>query len=240
MNGWPGYRGGDGGGHLAVHHAIAVAFPGAVLAIDAGGYMKNAVWGGITHRAAELRTLGGIVIDGCIRDAAEIRASALPCYAAGVVPAGPHKGWGGTINGPIQIGGCPVQPGDILVGDDDGIAVVPFDERGELLQRCVARMAFEESVLHRLDGGESTVEILISAPDNREPARSAARAATVFGARVVATWRTASCDCLVLPNEVEIAVKSRQASGRKRGSDEDEVPQSLVDAATDIIRDRIN
>lgn len=148
------------GDNLAIHHAIATAFPGTVLAIDAGGYLRNAVWGGITHRAAELRRLAGIVVDGCIRDVAEIRASALPCYAAAIVPAGPHKGWGGTINGSIQIGGCVVEPGDIVVGDDDGVAVVPFDERADLLKRCIARMAFEQSVLRRLDGGETTVEIL--------------------------------------------------------------------------------
>ena len=148
------------GDNLAIHHAIAAAFPGAVLVIDAGGYRKNAVWGGITHRAAELRRLGGVVIDGCIRDIADIRASALPCFASGVVPAGPHKGWGGTINAPVQVGGCPVSAGDIVVGDHDGVAVVPFGQREWLLDACRKRMAFELDVLRRLENGETTVDIL--------------------------------------------------------------------------------
>lgn len=146
--------------NLAIHHAIAKAFPGAVLVIDAGGYRGNAVWGGITQRAAELRGLAGVVIDGCVRDVADIRASLMPCYAAGVVPAGPHKGWGGTINGTVQIGGCPVDPGDLVVGDEDGVAVVPFNQREVLLAGCLKRMRFEDEVMRRLQDGETTLEIL--------------------------------------------------------------------------------
>jgi 4-hydroxy-4-methyl-2-oxoglutarate aldolase len=95
-----------------------------------------------------------------VRDVAELRASDLPCYAAGIVPAGPHKGWGGAINGPVQVGGCIVLPGDIIVGDDDGIAVVPFDRRAELLADCGKRKSSEEAIIRRLEAGETTVEIL--------------------------------------------------------------------------------
>lgn len=146
--------------NLAIHHAIAEAFPGAVLVVDAGGHRANAVWGGITQRAGELRRLAGVVIDGCVRDIAEIRKSPLPCFAAGVVAAGPHKNWGGTINAVVQVGRCTVAPGDIVVGDDDGIVVVPFDRRGELLEGCRKRIAFEASVIRRLEEGETTVQIL--------------------------------------------------------------------------------
>jgi 4-hydroxy-4-methyl-2-oxoglutarate aldolase len=146
--------------NLAIHLAVSSAPPGTVLVVDAGGYRRNAVWGGILHRAAELRGLAGVVIDGCVRDIAELRASPLPCYAVGVVPAGPHKGWGGTINGPVQVGGCLVRPGDIVIGDDDGIAVVPIERRTELLQLCTRRIEAERAFLERLAAGETTVEIL--------------------------------------------------------------------------------
>jgi 4-hydroxy-4-methyl-2-oxoglutarate aldolase len=150
--------------NLAIHHAVSAAPAGIVLVIDAGGYRRNAVWGGILHRAAELRGLAGIVVDGCVRDVAELRASDLPCHAAGIVPAGPHKGWGGAINVPVQVGGCVVQPGDIIVGDDDGIAVVPFDRRADLLAACDRRKSAEEEIIRRLEAGETTVEVLGLAP----------------------------------------------------------------------------
>jgi 4-hydroxy-4-methyl-2-oxoglutarate aldolase len=145
--------------NLAIHRAVSMAMRGAVLVVDAGGYDRNAVWGGILHRAAGIRGVAAVVIDGCVRDVAELRESALPCFARGVVPAGPHKGWGGVIGGPIQAGGCPVLPGDLIVGDEDGVAVVPADLAETLLQRCRERIEAEGVILARIEAGETTVEI---------------------------------------------------------------------------------
>lgn len=150
--------------NLAIHHAVALAPPGAVLVIDAGGFDRNAVWGGILHRAAELRGIAGVVIDGCVRDRAEIAASALPCFARGVVPAGPHKGFGGEINATVQIGALPVAPGDLVLGDADGIAVVPATRADALHPRCLARIEAEAQTIRRLEAGETTVAILGLAP----------------------------------------------------------------------------
>jgi regulator of RNase E activity RraA len=146
--------------NLALHHAVAHAPKGAVVVIDAGGYLRNAVWGSILHRAAEIVGISGVVVDGCVRDVSEVRSSTLPCFARGVVPAGPHKGWGGEINGPIQAGGCTVFPGDLVIGDADGVVVVPSAMAGKLLAKCRERIEAERQILRRLEHGEKTIDIM--------------------------------------------------------------------------------
>ena len=148
------------GDNAALHYAAAEIWPGAALICDAGGYVETAVWGGILHGAATKRGAVGVVIDGAIRDVAELRRSPLPAYARGVVPQGPHKGWGGEVNGPIQCGGCPVMPGDLVIGDADGVVVVPRAAIDGLLAKCRARMAMEAAVEAGIDEGKTTLELL--------------------------------------------------------------------------------
>ena len=148
------------GDNLAIHHAISEAPSGVFLVIDAGGTGPNAVWGGILHQAAELRGIVGVIVDGCVRDAADIRSSRLPCYARGIVPAGPHKGWGGEINGTITAGGCAVHAGDLVVADADGIAVVPAAARSTVRAGAERRLAYEQEIIKRLRAGETTVQIM--------------------------------------------------------------------------------
>jgi len=132
------------GDNSALHVATGLLKPGEVIVADAGGYMDTAVWGGIMTRAALKQNIAGIVIDGAIRDMSEIRELGFACYARGVVPAGPHKGFGGIIDGVISCAGCPVSPGDIVLGDDDGIAIVPLARQAELLKASLEKMAQEE------------------------------------------------------------------------------------------------
>jgi RraA family protein len=148
------------GDNLALHHAVSRAGHGRVLMVDAGGYNRTAVWGGILHKAAEKAGYIAIVIDGCIRDSAEIATSHVSCYARGIVPAGPHKGWGGEINNPIQVGGAVVRPGDIVLADEDGVAIIPFADQAAVLERAKARVAMEEAIVARIEHGETTVDIL--------------------------------------------------------------------------------
>jgi len=147
------------GDNLAIHHAVAEAPAGVVLVIDAGGPGPNAVWGGVLHKAAELRGIAGVIVDGCVRDTAEIRASPVPCFARGTVPAGPQKAWGGEINATISAGGCTVAPGDLVVADEDGVVVVPFDTRSDVLANAKDRMKNEQTIVERLEAGETTVQI---------------------------------------------------------------------------------
>lgn len=142
------------GDNSAAHVAIGMLEPGEILVVDAGGYEDTAIWGGIMTRAAVNRKLGGLVVDGAVRDVAEIREFGFPTFTRAVVPAGPHKGFGGIIDGPIACAGCPVKPGDIIIGDDDGVCVVPLERSQEILAASLDKVAQEEATNAGTDGGE--------------------------------------------------------------------------------------
>lgn len=155
------------GDNIALHHAVANAPAGAVLVVDARGHEDTAIWGDILHTAALHKGVAAVVIDGAMRDVAELRVSRLPAYCRAIVPAGPHKGFGGEINGPIQCGGVSVRPGDLVVGDDDGIVVVRPDQQDGLLERCRTRMEQEESMIAAINDGRTTVDLLgLPPPEN--------------------------------------------------------------------------
>ncbi len=142
------------------HVATALVGPGEVLVIAAGGYEDVAVWGGVATRAAMARGVAGVVIDGAVRDVAEIRELGFACFARAVVPGGPHKGFGGTIDGAISCAGCPVAPGDIVLGDDDGIAVVPLADQAALLAVCRDKLEQEKGWLAEIAAGKTMAELL--------------------------------------------------------------------------------
>lgn len=121
------------GDNLLVHKALQMAVPGDVIIVDAGGDLTNAIVGEIMVGDAVRRRLGGIVIDGAVRDAGAIRSGSFPVFAAGVTHRGPYKDGPGEINVPIAVDGMVVNPGDLIIGDDDGILCVPFDHAEALL-----------------------------------------------------------------------------------------------------------
>jgi RraA family protein len=112
------------GDNLAVHEALGMIRPGDVVVVDAGGDTSRAVVGEIMKAIAEHNGAAGFVIDGAIRDAACFAASDFPCFARAAVHKGPYKNGPGDINVPVSIGGCVIAPGDIVVGDEDGVVVV--------------------------------------------------------------------------------------------------------------------
>lgn len=121
------------GDNLLVHKALQMAVPGDVIIVDAGGDLTNAIVGDIMVADAVRRRLGGMVIDGAVRDASAIRVGSFPVFAAGVTHRGPYKDGPGEINVPIAVDGMVVHPGDLVIGDDDGILCVPFDHAKALL-----------------------------------------------------------------------------------------------------------
>lgn len=154
---------GDNG---AIHAALRLVRPGEVLVIDGGGYADTALWGGLMTQAALGRGIAGVVVDGAVRDVAELRASGLACFAAATVPAGPHKGFGGTIDAVISCAGAVVGPGDIVLGDDDGIAVVPLARAEALLAACQDKLAQEAASLERLRAGTPLADQMgLAAPE---------------------------------------------------------------------------
>jgi regulator of RNase E activity RraA len=148
------------GDNLALHHAIAQTYAGAVIVADARGHEDTAVWGGIMHSAALQKGIAAAVVDGAMRDVAELRVSGLPAYCRAIVPAGPHKGFGGEVNGTIHCGGVSLRAGDVVIGDDDGVIAVRLDQLDGLLERCQARMKNEDRVIAGIKAGRSTIELL--------------------------------------------------------------------------------
>jgi RraA family protein len=116
------------GDNFAIHRAFDFCRPGDVLVIDGGGDLIQALMGEIMATYAESLGVQGLVIDGAIRDVGSIRSKDFPVYARGVTHRGPYKSGPGEINVPVTVGGMVVHPGDIIVGDEDGVlAISPGD-----------------------------------------------------------------------------------------------------------------
>lgn len=141
---------GDNG---ASHAAIGMLEAGEILVIDARAHKDTAVWGGIMTRAAMQRNIAGLVIDGAVRDVDEIRKFGFSTFATAISPAGPSKGFGGVIDGIIACAMCPVKPGDIVLGDADGVTVVPLERQAKILAACIEKIAQEEATNHDTKGG---------------------------------------------------------------------------------------
>jgi regulator of RNase E activity RraA len=143
------------GDNLMVHKAIDIADPGDVIVVDAGGVLVNAIIGELMSTLAEKKGVAGFVIDGSIRDAGTIRAGKFPVFAAGVAHRGPYKDGPGEINCQISIDGMVVEPGDLIVGDDDGVLCVPYDNAAEILKLAQAKKASEEKMMQQILAGTS-------------------------------------------------------------------------------------
>lgn len=141
------------GDNLMVHKAIDLAEPGDVIVVDAGGDTTNAIAGEIMVRIAQKRGIAGFVIDGSIRDTEAIANDVFPVYARGVTHRGPYKDGPGEINVPVSVGGMIVHPGDIIVGDEDGVAVVPQGSAEEVLSLAKEQAAREEAILKSIEDG---------------------------------------------------------------------------------------
>jgi regulator of RNase E activity RraA len=141
------------GDNLMVHAALNRGAPGDVLVVDAGGDLGNAVVGGILSFYAAHIGVVGVVIDGAIRDVAEIRAREFPVYARGVTHRGPYKDGPGEINVPISVGGMVVNPGDIVVGDQDGLMAFAPDEAELLIEKARAHLATEAETIRAMKEG---------------------------------------------------------------------------------------
>lgn len=118
--------------NLMVHKALQIARPGEVIVVSTGGNFSNAVFGELMCRTALARTLGGLVVDGAIRDVDGLTALGFPAFSRHVSPGSCDKDGPGEINVAISCGGIVVQPGDVVVGDRDGIAVVPREHAADV------------------------------------------------------------------------------------------------------------
>jgi 4-hydroxy-4-methyl-2-oxoglutarate aldolase len=131
------------GDNLMIHAAMAVAKPGDVILVDGKGDLSAALMGEIMSQQCVALGVVAVVIDGAVRDSEAIRALGFPMYAAGLNPNGPTKSVSGRLNHPISIGGVTVYPGDLVVGDADGVTVVERAKAASLLPLAVAKVAAE-------------------------------------------------------------------------------------------------
>jgi len=127
------------GDNLMIHKALQLAVPGDIIVVDAGGDLTNALIGEIMTGDAMLQQLGGIVINGAIRDADWIAERDFPVFAAGVTHRGPYKDGPGEINVPISINGMIIEPGDLVIGDPDGVLAVPFADAESVLEAAIRK-----------------------------------------------------------------------------------------------------
>nr|WP_326537103.1 4-carboxy-4-hydroxy-2-oxoadipate aldolase/oxaloacetate decarboxylase [Pseudorhodoferax sp.] len=150
-----------GGDNLWLHRALYIAQPGDVLVVHVSGAHDFGYWGEIMSAAANARQLGGLVIDGCVRDGAVLADFGFPVFARGLCIRGTGKDFGarGWINHPVLFDDLVVQPGDLVVGDTDGVVALPRARAAEVVQLAQAREAKEAGIVQRIQAGERTLEV---------------------------------------------------------------------------------
>lgn len=150
-----------GGDNLWLHRAIYAAQPGDVLVVHVNEQYEHGYWGEIMSAAAQTQQLGGLVIDGCVRDGALLEDIGFPVFARGLCIRGTSKDFSarGWINAPTRFGDVVVNPGDLIAGDIDGVVCIPRQCAGEVIQASIGREAAEASQLSRIRAGESTLDI---------------------------------------------------------------------------------
>jgi RraA family protein len=141
------------GDNLLVHKALDIARPGDVIVVDAGGYAEQAIIGELMATRARQRGIAGLVIWGAIRDSAELGAGSYPVFACGVTHRGPYKDGPGEINVPVAVAGMAVNPGDIIVGDADGLVAVPQALAERVLASAQAILAKETAAMKQMQDG---------------------------------------------------------------------------------------
>ncbi|WBV42566.1 RraA family protein [Pseudoroseomonas cervicalis] len=141
------------GDNLTIHKALGLIQPGEVLVVDGGGDTGRALVGEIMAAVARSRGAAGMVIDGAIRDARALAASDFPCFARAAIHRGPYKNGPGELDVAVSVGGMVVRPGDIVVGDEDGVVAFPAALAAELLVGVQAQMQHEAEMLRSIAEG---------------------------------------------------------------------------------------
>ena len=153
------------GDNLAIYQAIELIEPGDVLVIDGGGATDRAVAGEIVCLHAASQGVAGIVADGVVRDSVEIGAGGMPVFCRGASPLGPYKNGPGELRGSVSMGGTTVRNGDFVIGDADGVVVVPRERADDVVAGGQAQLAKEEQSIAAAKAGELDTSWLTQAVD---------------------------------------------------------------------------
>ena len=148
------------GDNLGIHVGVTVAPPGSVLVVDVGEERELGFWGEVLTTAAEARGIAGLVIDGCVRDVDALAAHRFPVFSSGVALTGATKEMPGSVNRQVVAGDVEVEVGDWIVGDVDGVVVVPRDAVDAVLVAARARTEKEAGLFDALKAGQTTIELL--------------------------------------------------------------------------------
>jgi RraA family protein len=141
------------GDNLMLHRAIDLAAPGDVIVVDAGGDLDIAITGELMMGWAARRGIAAVVIDGAIRDAAQLAELPLGIWARGVTPSGPYKDGPGEIGLPCACGGQVVMPGDLVMADEDGVVVLPMADAEGAIAAAEGHQAKEQRAQAEIDAG---------------------------------------------------------------------------------------
>jgi RraA family protein len=142
------------GDNLMIHAALALAQPGDVIVVDGKGDLSCALTGALMAAHAKKAGIAGFVIDGAVRDTEECAAGDFPIFAAGANPNGPLKNSGGRINWPVSVAGTAVNPGDLIVGDADGVVVLPRELAAGIVAGAQAKVDAEAERMKQIGRGE--------------------------------------------------------------------------------------
>lgn len=144
------------GDNLAIHQALELVKPGDVVVVDGEGDTTRALVGEIMKTIAQSRGAAGFVIDGAIRDSGAFAGDDFPCYARAAIHRGPYKNGPGEINVPVAVGGFVISPGDIVVGDEDGVVAFPASIAATLRDTVQAQMNREAETIRSIHEGRYT------------------------------------------------------------------------------------
>lgn len=147
------------GDNLILHQAIYVAKPGDVLVITVGEYKEAGPWGEVMTVAAQARGIAGLITDGSVRDSRCIIDLKFPVFSRALSIKGTTKDSLGLINHPLIIGGVTVRPGDLVMGDADGVVTVAREDVEQILASCKQRVAKEDKIKEELRRGKTTLEL---------------------------------------------------------------------------------
>ena len=148
------------GDNLGIHVGVTVAPPGSVLVVDVGEDRELGFWGEVLTTAAQARGIAGLVIDGCVRDVDALAAHGFPVFSSGVALTGATKEMPGSVNREIVAGDGEVDASDWIVGDVDGVVVVPGASVDDVLAAAQARTVKEAGLFDALQAGKTTIELL--------------------------------------------------------------------------------
>lgn len=135
------------GDNMIFHYALDIAGPGDVIVVDGAGACDRSLAGEIMMNYAANKGIAGIVVDGALRDRDGLAVCSIPIYCRAITPQGPYKHGPGEINVPVCCGGIAVLPGDILIGDGDGIVVIHKEDAAAVIEKAEKKKAAEDAIM---------------------------------------------------------------------------------------------